>query len=122
MKIILITIFTLFLANTMNAQHNTNYFFSQDKMLHFGAGYMGSAIVTATADRLGAKNPQAWGILATSIAAVGKEYYDYKTNTGTVEGFDMWATMMGGVLGAATISITIDTRKKRNYKEEKKIL
>ena len=94
--------------------------FSQDKLLHLGAGYMTGASVTAIADAFKSKNPHAWGILASALVAGGKEYYDYKKGTGSVEGLDAWMTFMGGVLGSITVGIPISNHKPKNYAEKKR--
>jgi len=94
--------------------------FSQDKLLHLGAGYMTGASITAIADLCNSKNPHAWGILTSALVAGGKEYYDYRTGTGTVEGLDAWMTFIGGVLGSITVSIPISKRTPLNYAEKKR--
>ena len=108
MKIIF-TIILLCMSIILNGQLQS--IFHPDKMLHFGAGYVIGSASTSIADVAGAKNPQAWGILTTLTAAVGKEVYDYSTGKGTPEAMDGWMTMVGGILGTVVVTIPIDTYK-----------
>jgi len=118
----IITLLLMFFLNLGESQHiyNPKEVFSQDKLLHLGAGYMTGASITAIADLCNSKNPHAWGILTSALVAGGKEYYDYRTGTGTVEGLDAWMTFIGGVLGSITVSIPISKRTPLDYAEKKR--
>lgn len=93
--------------------------FASDKLLHAGAGYVIGASTTAIADQLGSRYPAIWGVGFSILAAVGKEFYDYKTG-GTVEPLDALMTFNGGVLGAVTVTLPISKRSKRSAAEERR--
>ena len=121
MKKLLLLAVIMFTINTLPAQHilSSRELFAPDKLLHLGAGYAIGSSITAIADASGAKNPYIWGMAASILAAAGKEYYDYR-NGGTVEMWDAYMTISGGMIGTAIISIPISKRTPKNRSEIKR--
>jgi hypothetical protein len=68
---------------------------------------------------MNAKNPEFWGLGSVVIVGVGKEVYDYVSGRGTPERVDAFVTIVSGMIGSATIKMTID---KRNEKNKKKVV
>jgi len=119
MKKIFLSTTLMFVIYTLSAQHTliTNELFATDKLLHVSAGYVTGASITAIADSFGSKNAYIWGIAGSALVGIGKEYYDYQTESGDVEMLDGWSTILGGILGAITVQIPISNK---NAKSEKK--
>jgi len=107
---IITTIVLCFLLKVGISQTTTPIYLQQDKLLHFGFGYMIGSSATVVADALGSKQPFVWGIVTSSLASVGKEYYDHRTG-GTTESMDMVSTVLGGITG----SVTIPIYRRRNF-------
>lgn len=66
-----------------------------DKLLHFGIGFIISAILSLIHPWL--------GFLAATAAGIAKELHD-RTGRGHVEFMDFWWTGFGGVLGALVVT------------------
>ena len=106
----ILTIVLCFLLKVGISQTTTPIYLQQDKLLHFGFGYMIGSSATVVADVLGSKQPFVWGIVTSSLASVGKEYYDHRTG-GTTESMDMVGTVLGGITG----SVIIPIYRRRNF-------
>ncbi len=112
------TVFLLFatfvlLSTSLHSQtKGLPFVIAQDKLLHLGAGYVIGASTTAAADAVGSKYAIVWGVAASILASVGKEYYDSKTG-GTVELFDAYSGIVGGCMGSVTVSLPIYKRERK---------
>jgi hypothetical protein len=106
----ILTIVLCFLLKVGISQTTTPIYLQQDKLLHFGFGYMIGSSATIVADALGSKQPFVWGIVTSSLVGIGKEYYDHRTG-GNVESMDIVSSVLGGVTGSITVTIPIYRRR-----------
>jgi hypothetical protein len=118
MKLFILSLL-LTLTNLTYSQNLEKQLFATDKVMHMGVGYFVGSTGTFIADQMNAKNPEFWGLGSVVIVGVGKEVYDYVSGRGTPERVDAFVTIVSGMIGSATIKMTID---KRNEKNKKKVV
>jgi len=105
------TLLTLLLTGLFSTLLPSQYsLLSNDKLMHFGVGYIAGATSTSIASAAGSKNPELWGMFTATLIGVGKEYYDYRSRKGNVEHLDMFMTVLGGVAGSVTVTIPLATK------------
>ena len=84
-----------------------------DKILHFSVGANVGTSVSLLADGFNLPYPHVIGMTTGIAVGVAKEIYDLKYD-GNVETADMAVTALGAMIGAFTVKIYINKKKKND--------
>lgn len=95
----------ILLLAIISISHVSTSQIAKDKKLHFGAGLVigGATNAIVYAKTKNKTKAFVWGMVATSVAGLGKELYDEHTYNG-FDSKDLGATILGGL----TINITFN--------------